>query len=302
LTDDNVVGPFAIGFNFPYYGNVYSQVYIGSNGIIGFGSDNMGSRFKATIPTASTPNNILAWLWDDLDPTNLNNPNAKVYMQTIGNTLVIQFKNYPEYQASAGDVINAEVILAADGSITFQYQTIAVGFDVLSCAVGIENAAGTDGLEVTYLASYLHNNLAVRYYQPYQWLTLNQLIGVVLAGEIDTLVGTITSTGLSEDTYNATIRITNNDPDDNENPTNVAASLHVTATAAICGDVNNDGNGPTVQDLIYLVSYLFNNGPNPPIMQAANVNGTGTITVADLIYLVGYLFNAGPAPNCPELR
>ncbi len=302
LSDDNSVGPFPIGFSFPYYGNVYSQFYIGSNGIVGFSSDNMGSRFKATIPTSSTPNNILAWLWDDLDPTNLNNPGAKVYMQTIGSTLVIQFKNYPEYQGAAGDVVNAQVILASDGSITFQYQTIAPAFDVMSCAVGMENAAGTDGLEVAYLTSYLHNNLSIRFYQPYQWLTINTLSGVVLAGEVDTIIASISSAGLAEDVYNATVRIANNDPDDNENPTIIAADLHVVATIAICGDVNHDGNGPTIADLVYLVSYLFNNGPTPQVLQACNVNGIGGITIADLTYLVAYLFNSGPPLNCSELK
>ncbi len=300
LSDDNSVGPFNIGFSFPYYGQVYTQFYIGSNGIIGFTNDNMGSRFKATIPTASTPNNILAWLWDDLDPTNLNNPGGKVYMQTIGSKLIIQFKNYPEYQGSVGDIINAEVILEADGSVTFQYQNIAPGFDILNCAVGIENPAGSDGLEVAYLSSYLHNSLAVRFYQPYQWLTLSQLNGTVNPGEADTIIAHTNSSGLDSGTYHSTIVITSNDPDGNENPLEIFGTLQVQTggPSFVCGDVNNNGN-VTIADLIYLVQYLFNSGVPPPVPQAADVNSSGTLTIADLTYLVQFLFNSGPPLNCP---
>lgn len=67
----------------------------------------------------------------------------------------------------------------------------------------------------------------------------------------------------------------------------------------ICGDCNGNGAGPTIADLTFLVSYLFNGGPTPPNLNAANVNGLGGITIADLTYLVGYLFNSGPALACP---
>ncbi|HEX2898032.1 MAG TPA: serine protease, partial [candidate division Zixibacteria bacterium] len=46
LNDDNFSGPYNIGFNFPFYTNNYNQLYVGSNGIIGFAADSMMSRFK----------------------------------------------------------------------------------------------------------------------------------------------------------------------------------------------------------------------------------------------------------------
>ena len=38
LSDDNVVGQFGIGFNFEFYGNVYTQLWISSNCFLGFGT------------------------------------------------------------------------------------------------------------------------------------------------------------------------------------------------------------------------------------------------------------------------
>jgi hypothetical protein len=59
---------------------------------------------------------------------------------------------------------------------------------------------------------------------------------------------------------------------------------------------------PDIADLIYLVTYMFQEGPEPVCMDAADVNGNGTETpdIADLIYLVTFMFQDGPAPvACP---
>jgi len=58
-----------------------------------------------------------------------------------------------------------------------------------------------------------------------------------------------------------------------------------------------DGNGSiNVADLIYLVNYLFFDGPAPPCFEEGDIDGSGAINVADLTYLVDYLFFGGPAP------
>ncbi len=70
----------------------------------------------------------------------------------------------------------------------------------------------------------------------------------------------------------------------------------------ICGDINNDGTGPDIADLIYLVDYSFGMppGPAPAYPDLADVNGDGSLDVADVIYLVDYSFGMpqGPAPIC----
>ena len=69
----------------------------------------------------------------------------------------------------------------------------------------------------------------------------------------------------------------------------------------VCGDIDGSGN-PTVDiaDLVYLVDYMFNSGPEPPVMEAADVDVSGgVIDIADLVYLVDYMFTGGPPPACP---
>ncbi|MCK4607660.1 MAG: agmatine deiminase family protein, partial [candidate division Zixibacteria bacterium] len=68
----------------------------------------------------------------------------------------------------------------------------------------------------------------------------------------------------------------------------------------LCGDIDASGVGPPdIADLVYLVDYMFSQGPPPPVEDAANVDGLDTITITDLVHLVDYMFNDGPAPVCP---
>ncbi|MFH1687126.1 MAG: hypothetical protein ABIE70_06335 [bacterium] len=67
----------------------------------------------------------------------------------------------------------------------------------------------------------------------------------------------------------------------------------------VCGDVNGNGEGPDIDDLTYLVNYMFQGGPPPPAMGATDVNGNGVgPDIEDLIYLVSYMFAGGPDLIC----
>lgn len=75
----------------------------------------------------------------------------------------------------------------------------------------------------------------------------------------------------------------------------------------IRADINHDGGGPDISDLVYLVSYMFSGGPPPPCTSLveyydeADVNGDATgPDISDLVYVVTYMFSGGPAPvPCP---
>ena len=71
----------------------------------------------------------------------------------------------------------------------------------------------------------------------------------------------------------------------------------------IRGDVNFDGNpGINIEDLVYLVLYMFQDGPVPECWDEANINGDGLdqINIEDLVHLVLYMFQDGPDPAlCP---
>jgi len=60
------------------------------------------------------------------------------------------------------------------------------------------------------------------------------------------------------------------------------------------GDVNFDGR-VDVLDIVYLINYLFIDGPPPPHLITADVNGPDRrIDVLDVVYLINHLFVDGP--------
>jgi len=60
------------------------------------------------------------------------------------------------------------------------------------------------------------------------------------------------------------------------------------------------GDTIDISDLVYLVTYMFQGGPPPPIFEEADVDASGEINIADLIHLVMYMFQDGPDPEpCP---
>ena len=69
------------------------------------------------------------------------------------------------------------------------------------------------------------------------------------------------------------------------------------------GNVDNDSlDVVDISDLVYLVDFMFTNGPSPNCSEEANVDGDvgNVIDISDLVYLVDFMFNSGPEPpSCP---
>jgi hypothetical protein len=207
LSDDNNVGPFNIGWNFPYYGTNFGQFWVNSNGTIAFNSTYIGLSNYA-IPNTSY-SNYIAWMWDDMDP---GNANSHIYYKNMGSYLVIQFMNYYRYP-DGGPYVDAEMILYPDGHILMQYANLAGGITTNSCSVGMQGPSSTDGLQVAYNATYLHNGLAV-------WMGLPApsfitavvpASGTVPAGGSKDIQITFTSTGFDPGTYTEDLNVTSND-------------------------------------------------------------------------------------------
>lgn len=93
--DDCVRGPYNIGFNFNYFGNNYSQFYVGSNGWIGFSPGQTSGYVAQFIPNGGAPKNAILADWEDLFPS------SQMTYYVTGNSpdrkLVVNFNSVPFY-------------------------------------------------------------------------------------------------------------------------------------------------------------------------------------------------------------
>ena len=140
--DDEVLGPYSLGFSFNFYGQFYTGIRICSNGWISFTSLS-AEHLNRPIPTADEPNNLLAVFWDDLLP---DSGRAYHYSNNF-DTCIVAWHNFGRYSGQGRYTF--EIIITADGNLLFQY--LFVGGILDSYTIGIENGSGTVGLQ------YLHN-------------------------------------------------------------------------------------------------------------------------------------------------
>jgi hypothetical protein len=63
------------------------------------------------------------------------------------------------------------------------------------------------------------------------------------------------------------------------------------------GDANADWK-VDVTDVVYLINYLFINGPPPNPVERADCNCDHLVNVTDVVYLINFLFINGPPPQC----
>ena len=67
------------------------------------------------------------------------------------------------------------------------------------------------------------------------------------------------------------------------------------------GDINSDEN-LNIMDVVYLINYLYKDGPAPLNMNAADPNGNCKVNILDAVHIINYLYRGGPQPlpGCVE--
>ncbi|MEL6614813.1 MAG: M36 family metallopeptidase, partial [Bacteroidota bacterium] len=212
LGDDAGSSAITLPFAFPFYGVSKSQVYIASNGFLTFANAGMtgsASWGNASIPSASAPSDMIAMLWDDLNPSIA----GTVHYQDMGDgRFIVQFTGVPHYN-SASEPNTFQAILYDDGTIDLQYLSLVDdASNPNSHTVGVENAGGTDGLQVVFNSAYTADNLAVRISPPATWVVASPSAGTVAPGAGGTFDVDFDATGVPDGTYTADLVLTTNDP------------------------------------------------------------------------------------------
>jgi gliding motility-associated-like protein len=101
--DDTWSSALTIPFCFQFYGTTYTQLLIGSNGIITFDLTNAGGYCPwplssgNSIPTSNLPTNSIMGIYEDIDPTNMGGINYQVVGTSPCRAFVVSFYQVPHY-------------------------------------------------------------------------------------------------------------------------------------------------------------------------------------------------------------
>lgn len=152
MTDDSQQGPFNIGFNFCFFGQTYTQFWVGSNGWISFSPGQPTTFTSAAIPTAAfnVPKNCIMGPWQDWHP----GIGGQIRYQTTGvapcRKLTISWTNMPMFSCTSNQGTFHIVIYESTNYIEnyIQNKPSCLQWQGGTATEGIHNAAGTVGITV----------------------------------------------------------------------------------------------------------------------------------------------------------
>jgi hypothetical protein len=206
--DDQNLGPFPIGFNFPFYGSTYSTFRISANGWISFTSTAYGTNSYTNmfLPGTAAMENLIAPWWDDLSPQ--RSGSAVRRWTNNSDSLVISYSAVQSYENNG--LYTFELILHSSGKITMQYNSMGTN-RLTSATIGLQNSTRTKGVTVVNNQTYIHNNLAIAFY-PNSLIVLNPSSGTVAPHGSQLLSAELNSCGLPMATVSGLLAISSNDP------------------------------------------------------------------------------------------
>jgi hypothetical protein len=162
--------PFAVTFCGVKH-NAGSNVYVGSNGIVGFMSAKMEEPINQDIPVTATPNAIIAAFWDNLDGYSTGDISVDLVGTAPNRAFFITYSPW-FYDLAPSDPIEFQVLIR-ETSVPGINNTIELRFrDVIgdswrdggfSATVGLENNSGVTAAKYSYNHEVISNNLAVRF-------------------------------------------------------------------------------------------------------------------------------------------
>jgi len=147
-------------FTFQYYGNVFNQLRISTDGWMAFGSGTQTAPINTALPNNDLVNNMVGVFWDDLYDDEFYMGNIYHYYDVSNNRFIVEwdsishnnFQWEPEREVFQAILLDPAHYNTAtgDGEILFQYKKVE---NTQSITIGIENQSQYVGLQ------YLFNNV-----------------------------------------------------------------------------------------------------------------------------------------------
>ncbi len=288
--NDQATDTISIGFDFPFYGETYSHCIISPNGWIGFGEDNTAWN-NGAIPSPDSPRPAILPFWDDLNPVNAGNSpqmEGNVWFYGDEDKFVVWFDHVAHWSGEIDGNYNFQAVLFANGDVDFNYDTLEGTINRQT--VGIQNAGGTDGLQIVMDDTYIHQQLTTFFRVAPTWLTIdseNSLSDELQAGETAGISLSVDAEGMLPGEYEGLIKLTSNV----QPPVLFPVYLTVSDIPGVTGDLDQDGQ-VNVIDIVILVNIIIGQiEPDEYQMNAGDLNNDGLLDVLDIVQMVDWILN-----------
>jgi hypothetical protein len=86
---------------------------------------------------------------------------------------------------------------------------------------------------------------------------------------------------------------------DSDSPPNVDERSYVVTVVEVSSEMRGDCDGSggiDIDDVVFLINYIFSGGPAPDPVEMGDVNCEAGIDIDDAVYLIAYIFASGPEP------
>ena len=276
--------PVDMGFEFPFYGQDYTQCIVNPNGWVGFGEDNTAYS-NSSIPSVSAPKPAIFGFWDDLNPiSNSNFGSGNVYTYSNNDMFVVWFDEVA--RSASNDVYigtyDFQFVLHGNGDIDLNYRDMS-GYTT-SATIGMQNNNGSDGLQVTYDDTYIQSQFSLNYRvsDDADWLSLaGNLSGDLVHGESTDINITSEASDLIVGEYSGEIKISSN----SQSAVTIPVSLLVLDNGLL-GDVNYDGT-LDILDMVALANLIL----GQEYLSSGDMNQDGQLDILDIVSLVDIILN-----------
>ncbi|HPF34480.1 MAG TPA: C25 family cysteine peptidase [Candidatus Krumholzibacteria bacterium] len=147
-------------FSFTYYGTSYSRARVSENGWISFDLSDEFEFYNWPLPNTHGNASMIAPFWDNFDPTLPGTGGVFTHHDAAAGTFTVEWSSMRHYRPEVTDAQTFQLVLfdpavhataSGDGNILFLYRQVADTDDLRQYAtVGLEDAAETDGLQLSY--------------------------------------------------------------------------------------------------------------------------------------------------------
>jgi hypothetical protein len=206
-----------------FYDKEYTEVYIGTNGLLTFDKPTEVLVFPGSIPTDLLQTVIAPyWTLSGFDTTNHPKDEIGIFYFTDEEKIVISWEYFSNFFGGMGDTVSAQVIFYKNGTMKFQYKVNgSVDLTTKFSTFGIQNGDRSDFVELSDHENVNHGSGLAYVLSPAKKHVIPA--GTTLSAQID-----IDASNIYAGEYNSTLKLRTNVP----NKEFLEKPIHLTVNGA----------------------------------------------------------------------